>query len=201
MESDTTLYTHTPHTHTARNVNEQHHDEQAQQGINTTIAVWLTQHVGTMTCAYLFAVIGVGSLVGAVTGNTFLAVTFGALSSYFLQLVLLPILSVGQNVLGRKQELLAEEQYQTTLKSEHNIEGVLAHLDAQDAELLRQTATLESLLAATQNTQANPITAQIDELTALITNERDATIALLVQMLGKLDTKRPAPKNRTEVTP
>jgi hypothetical protein len=140
------LYTHQPHTHHPQNVNEQHQTEQAAAGFNTRLAVWLTRNVGTMATAYLFAAIGIGSLVGVFTGNTLLAVTCGALSSYFLQLVLLPIISVGTNVLGHKQELLADEQYQTTMHTFHDTEQMLRHLDAQDAELLRQTAMMAALL-------------------------------------------------------
>jgi hypothetical protein len=51
-----------------------------------------------MWCAYVFSVIGVGSLVGVFTGNALLALAFGGISSYFIQLVLLPVIMVGQNV-------------------------------------------------------------------------------------------------------
>lgn len=140
----TALFHHEPHQHRPRNVNEVQKAE--QQGFNTTLAVWLTRNVGTMVCAYIFAVIGITGLVGALTGNTSLALIFGSISSYFLQLVLLPVILVGGNVLNRHQELQAEETFQTSMHSFHDIEQVMQHLSAQDAELLRHARMLEHLL-------------------------------------------------------
>lgn len=139
------LYQHTAHPHQPRNVNHIHREQQAAAGLNTRVAVWLTKNVGTMQCAYIFAGIGIGSLVGVATNNVVLAAVFGSLSSYFLQLVLLPILSVGQNVLGRHQELQADEMFNTTQHSFHDIEEIMAHLSAQDQELLKQTKLLLQL--------------------------------------------------------
>src|SRR5215831_1045070 len=82
----TELFRHDPHQHQPRNVNEVQKAE--QQGFNTRLAVWLTRNVGTMACAYLFAVIGIAGLIGAFTNNVTLVLIFGSISSYFLQLVL-----------------------------------------------------------------------------------------------------------------
>lgn len=142
------LYQHTAHTHQPRNVNQVHRKEKEAAGFNTRVAVWLTKNVGTMQCAYIFAGIGIGSLVGVATNNVVLAALFGSLSSYFLQLVLLPILSVGQNVLGRHAELQADEMFKTTQSSFHDIEEIMAHLSAQDEELLKQTKLLLQLANA-----------------------------------------------------
>lgn len=162
MSQPTTLYQHQPHAHTPQNVNERHAAERAASAarpgwrghlsaFNERLAVWLTQHTGTMTCAYVFFGIGMGSLVGVFTGNVFLASLFGSVSSYVLQLVLLPVLSVGQNVLARHAELQADEQFHATQRTLHESQQMMRHLDAQDAELLRQTCLLESLLSATQS--------------------------------------------------
>ncbi|MGO8949936.1 MAG: hypothetical protein ACLQUY_20230 [Ktedonobacterales bacterium] len=139
------LYQHTAHRQRPRDVNHLHRTEQQTAGFNTRVAVWLTKNVGTMQCAYLFAGIGIGSLVGVATNNVVLAAVFGSLSSYFLQLVLLPILSVGQNVLGRHQELQSDEMFKTSQRSFHDIEEIMAHLSAQDAELLKHTTLLLQL--------------------------------------------------------
>src|SRR5437016_12013669 len=53
---------------------------------------------------------------------------------------------VGQNVLGRKSELQAEEQFNTTMSTYHDIEQIMQHLLAQDAELLRHAHMLMHLL-------------------------------------------------------
>ena len=138
------LFHHEPRQQQPRNVNEVHAAERL--GLNDRIAVWISKNVGTMICAYLFAIIGTASLVGAITNNALLAATFGALSSYLLQLVLLPIIMVGQNVQSRHSELQADEMFRTTVSVFHDIEQVMQHLSAQDAELLRHARLLTQLL-------------------------------------------------------
>lgn len=140
------LFHHEPHQHQPRNVNLVHAAEQACEGFNTRLAVALTKYTGTMWTAYLFAGIGIGSLVGVFTNNVFLGLLFGSISSYFLQLVLLPIIMTGQNVLGRKAELQADEAFKTTMSTYHDIEQIMQHLMAQDAELLHHTKMLIHLL-------------------------------------------------------
>lgn len=140
------LYQHVAHPHQPRNVNEAHKAERRDGGFNQRLAVLLTRVVGTMPTAYIFAGIGVGSLIGVFTNNVFLAALFGSFSSYFLQLVLLPVISVGQGVLSRHQELQADETYEATQRSFHDIEQVGHHLGAQDEELLKQTAMLAKLV-------------------------------------------------------
>ena len=140
------LFHHEPHQHQPRNVNDVQKAE--LQGFNTRLAVWLTRNVGTMACAYLFAVIGIAGLIGAFTDNASLVLIFGSISSYFLQLVLLPVILVGGNVLNRHQELQAEETFQTSQHSFHDIEQIMQHLSAQDAELLKQTHMIIHLLKA-----------------------------------------------------
>ena len=49
-------------------------------------------------------------------------------------------------MLGRKSELQAEEQFNTTMSSYKDIEHIMQHLSAQDAELLRHTRMLIHLL-------------------------------------------------------
>ena len=80
---------------------------------NSRLAVWITKGVGTMWAAYVFAVIGVTSLVGALTNDLTLTLVAGGISSYFLQLVLLPIIIVGQNVISASQDARAEADHET----------------------------------------------------------------------------------------
>jgi uncharacterized membrane protein len=139
------LFTHTRHPHEPQNVNELQQAE--RQGINARIAVGLTRSVGTMQTAYIFVIVAFVGLMGILGLFTPLVALLVAWASQtFIQLVLLPVIMVGQNVLGRHQELLAEEQFQTTQKSYHDIEQIIAHLSAQDAELLQQTKLLQHIL-------------------------------------------------------
>lgn len=141
------LFQHEPHRHQPRNVNQLHEAEQAEAGINTRIAVGLTKSVGTMWTAYAFVVlacIGLLAILGLLSPIVALLVAWT--SQTLIQLVLLPIIMVGQNVLGRKAELQADEQYRTTMSTYHDIEQVMQHLAAQDAELLHQTKLIIYLL-------------------------------------------------------
>ena len=135
---------YTPHPHQPRNVNKLHKEEQAAAGVNARIAVGLTKRVGTMWTAYSFAVlaiIGLFAILGLLTPIVALLVAW--LSQTFIQLVLLPIIMVGQNVLGRHAELIAEEQFNTTKKTYADIESIMKHLDDQDALILNIVQKLE----------------------------------------------------------
>jgi uncharacterized membrane protein len=141
------LFHHEPHLHQPRNVNKLHADEQAAGGLNTKIAIALTNSVGTMWTAYTFAMIAVVGLF-AILGvfSPIIALLVAWASQTLIQLVLLPVIMVGQNVLGRKAELQSDEQFRTTMSTYHDIEQIMQHLCAQDAELLRHAKMLEHLL-------------------------------------------------------
>lgn len=119
-------YIRVDHHHEPKNVNEVHKAEKTK--FNDRVADSVTRYIGTMACAYLFAMIGIGSLVGVVTNNLVLALVCGAVSSYFIQLVLLPVIMVSQRNAERKDELKAEEQYKTTLKMYHDAEETANHI-------------------------------------------------------------------------
>ncbi len=141
------LFDHEHHPHQPRNVTVLHEAEQKAAGVNTRVAVGLTKRVGPMWTAYAFgalAVVGLMAIVGVLSPIVALLVVW--ISQTFLQLTLLPIIMVGQNVLGRKSELQADEQFNTTMTSYNDIEQIMQHLTAQDAELLRHTRMLIHLL-------------------------------------------------------
>ena len=133
--------------HTPRNVNILHKLEIQAGGFNTRLAVGITKAVGTMWMAYLFtllAFVGLFGLLGWLNPFTFLLATW--VSQQFLQLVFLPILAVGQQVLGRHSELQADEAFQTTQKTYHDIEEIMKHLDAQDVKILEILQRMEKSL-------------------------------------------------------
>jgi uncharacterized membrane protein len=139
------LFEHIRHPHVPRNVNAVHQAE--QQGINARIAVFLTRTVGSMTTAYVFvalALVGLLAILGVFYPLVALLVAW--MSQTLIQLVLLPVIMVGQNVLNRRQELQTEEAFQTEQHSFHDIEQIMLHLDAQDAQLLKQIQMLSEML-------------------------------------------------------
>ena len=142
-QSDNSLYDHEVHPHTPTNVNDVHAQE--RQGVNDQIAVFLTRTVGSMPMAYAFTVlafIGLCGILGVL--QPVVAVLVAWLSQTLIQLTLLPIIMVGNSVLSRHAELQAEEQFQTTQKTYHDIEQIMLHLSAQDGEILTHTQLLEA---------------------------------------------------------
>jgi hypothetical protein len=63
---------------------------------NTKVALVVTRAVGSMWCAYAFALLDLISLPNAIRGGPAAVVTW--LAQTFLQLVLLSVIMVGQNV-------------------------------------------------------------------------------------------------------
>lgn len=63
-------------------------------------------------------------------------------ASNIIQLVLLPVIMVGQNIEGRAAEWRAQMDFEINLKAEREIEVVVAHLENQNEmllEILRKT--------------------------------------------------------------
>ena len=105
---------HRPRLVTTRDVRPQVHSGPGGR-FNSWLAVLITRAVGTMWAAYLFAAISLISLPQAIAafarGDTLSGVTW--LSQSFLQLVLLPIIIVGQNVTSAIQDARAEADHET----------------------------------------------------------------------------------------
>jgi uncharacterized membrane protein len=137
------LFSHTHRPHEPKNVNELHKEKARERGFNARLAVFITESVGTMWCAYLFAaiaVVGLAAIFGLLPALIALLVVW--VSQTFLQLTLLSVIMVGQGVQANKSEIQADEAYKTTMSTYHDIEQVMQHLGAQDTELLKQTAEL-----------------------------------------------------------
>jgi hypothetical protein len=137
------LFHNEPHQHQPRNVNLVHEAEKASSGFNQKLAIGLTKAVGTMICAYIFAVL---AIIGYPGFHATATQWVQWISQTFIQLVMLSVIMVGQSILGRQQELQADEQFHTTMSSYHDIEQIMQHLSAQDAELLRHGHMLMHLL-------------------------------------------------------
>ncbi len=103
-----------------------------------------------MWAAYVFAVIGITSLVGAVTDNITLTLLAGGLSSYFLQLVLLPIIMVGQNVISASQDARAEADH-LTLTTLHAMNVRQIEMLEQQGRILDQQHKILEMLQGKQD--------------------------------------------------
>jgi hypothetical protein len=112
-------------------------DTHPHAGRQQAIAVWVTEHVATMQCAYVFLGIGAGSLIGIVTGNVVLALACGAVSSYVLQLVLLPLIMIGQRVQQAASDAQRERYHEIEVEN-HAILAALHALQMEQTEILRR---------------------------------------------------------------
>lgn len=120
-------------------------------------AVWITQRVGTMG---FFLVILVWTLLWL--GWNFLApdrlkfdppmgFIFWLFISNVIQILLMPLIMVGQNIQGRHAETRAEHDLEVNIKAEKEIEIILNHLERQNelliAMLRKQGVELEEVLS------------------------------------------------------
>jgi len=102
--------------------------------LNTWVAVKITKSVGSMWCAYLFTVIALISLPSAIkSGDPIVIVSW--IAQTFLQLVLLPIIIVGQNV-----QAAASESDHETLLAIHTLTSEVHKIQGQQSKILQMLA-------------------------------------------------------------
>jgi hypothetical protein len=102
--------------------------------LDTWLAVKITAIVGTMICAYLFTILALISLPSALnTGQLIIIIAW--IAQTFLQLVLLPIIIVGQNVQAAAADKRAEQTYEDADAILHHALEIQKHLHAQDLAL------------------------------------------------------------------
>jgi hypothetical protein len=144
--TDQSIYTYDPHPRTMTKlggvldkpvrVAEQLPHGNAVAKFNAWFAVKVTNGVGTMWCAYAFAIIAFISLPQAISTHN--AVTLVSwVSQTFLQLVLLSVIIVGQNVLAAAADKRSEATYNDADAVLHEAVKLQEHLLAQD-QVLKQ---------------------------------------------------------------
>jgi len=139
------LYEHVPHPRIeARKleppitVHEQHlartHGGAAR--LNAKVGLFITMVVGTMWCAYLFGLLALVSLPAAVkTADKIIIISW--IAQTFLQLVLLPIIIVGQNVQAAASDKRSQATYADAEAVLHEALRIQDHLQAQDVAIER----------------------------------------------------------------
>ena len=112
------------------------------------LACWITSRVGTMgffLIVLTWTVIWLGwNLLapGALQFDPPIAFVFWLFISNLIQLLLMPLIMVGQNVQGRHSELRADHDLEVNVKAEGEIEVILEHLEYQNTILIAMVKKL-----------------------------------------------------------
>jgi uncharacterized membrane protein len=112
------------------------------------LAVWITTHVGTMgffIITLVWTVVWLGwnwFAPPALQFDSPMGFVFWLFLSNLIQILLMPLIMVGQNVIGRHAEARAEHDLQINIKNEQEIEIILHHLEHQNEILVAMMGRL-----------------------------------------------------------
>lgn len=125
---------HIPHPHLLKRkqLMDEHEQRKKASDFNSWLAVKITNIVGTMWCAYLFAILALISLPEAIHSG--ISALIAWIAQTFLQLVLLSIIMVGQKVAAQASD---QQLKQTYLDAE-----ALLHISDDMHKLLKQNTLL-----------------------------------------------------------
>ena len=128
-----------------RNVNREQKEKLTKLN---RLAVWITDRVGTMgffLIIFTWTVFWLGWNILAPSALQFdppMGFVLWLFISNLIQILLMPLIMVGQNIQGRHAEARAESDLEVNVKAEEEIEVILHHLEYQNALML---ALLEKL--------------------------------------------------------
>jgi cobalamin biosynthesis protein CobD/CbiB len=140
------LYEHQPHPHIESRKKRVPKAKAAPTGplarFNAILGERITRGVGTMWCAYAFALLAFISLPEAIHTGTSALISW--IAQTFLQLVLLSIIMVGQKVEGAAADARADDTYKDAEAILHEAIEIQKHLEAQDALLQKLIETQQN---------------------------------------------------------
>ena len=114
----------------------------AAMGQLEKLAVWITEHVGTMGFflgILLWTIFWLGWNLIAPPRLQFdppMGFVFWLFISNMIQILLMPLLMIGQNIQGRQSEARAEHDLDVNIKAEAEVETILLHLKRQNSMLM-----------------------------------------------------------------
>ncbi len=124
----------------------------AVQRINAAVGLKITVLVGTMWAAYIFALIAFYSLPSTIKAHSGTVLVLW-ISSEFLQLVLLPIIIVGQNIQSRAADARATKTFEDVEDARQKIEHAISLLDVHTEGGLHDAV---AIITAAINAKAAP---------------------------------------------
>ncbi len=126
---------HIPRLVLSHHVHKNVHGDHLFGRLNTRIAVGITKLVGSMWCAYLFALLALISLPAAISSHNPVVIV-SWIAQTFLQLVLLPIIIVGQNVQSAANDARAESDHETLLAI-HTLTSEVHEIATKQTDILK----------------------------------------------------------------
>jgi hypothetical protein len=135
---------HKPRLVTSHTVTQKVHGAGVLGQFNTSLALLVTRSVGTMWAAYAFTALALISLPAAIASRSPIIIV-AWIAQTFLQLVLLPIIIVGQNVISASQDARAEADH-LTLTALHTMNVQQIEMLEQQRKILDQQHRILELL-------------------------------------------------------
>ena len=126
---------HIPKLVLSHHVHKEIHGDSFIGRLNTRLAVRITKVVGSMWCAYAFALLALVSLPAAIQSKSPIVIV-AWIAQTFLQLILLPIIIVGQNVQAAATDARAESDH-ATLLAIHTLTSEVHDIALKQTEMLQ----------------------------------------------------------------
>ena len=132
----------------ARNANIEHKQKLSQLD---KLAVWITDHVGTMGFFLIIFVWTATWLAWNSLGpvnyrfDPYPAFVLWLFLSNMIQIFLMPLIMIGQNLQSAHAEARAEADFEVNTKAEMEIETILQHLENQNKLILQIVQHLEKI--------------------------------------------------------
>jgi uncharacterized membrane protein len=125
-----------------------HREVRENLGLMNKLAVWVTERVGTMG---FFLLIFVWSAIWLAWNflaperlqfDPPMAFVFWLFISNLIQILLMPLIMVGQNIQGIHAEARAQHDLEVNVRAEREIEVILQHLEYQNEILMKMVEKL-----------------------------------------------------------
>jgi uncharacterized membrane protein len=124
----------------------------------TRLAVFVTERVGTMGFFFMVLAWTVFWLSWNALAPQSLrfdpptAFVLWLIISNILQILLMPLLLVGQNIQGMRADIRGQHDYETDQRAEKEIKAMLLHFESQNKTMEKILASLETLLGTERQT-------------------------------------------------
>ncbi len=129
-----------------RNANKIHHERLSKMD---KLAIWITDHVGTMGFFFVIFVWTACWLTWNSLGpkemrfDPYPAFVLWLFISNMIQIFLMPLIMIGQNLQSNHAEIRAEADFDINIKAEQEIETILMHLENQSKLIIQILQRIE----------------------------------------------------------